>query len=70
MQPVEERIAKRNITIIALTWALMSPFSSAVNVYASLFILGLGGGPVEVGIISMAGTVTLAFSRLIGGISG
>jgi|YelNatPaOPRAMG01_1025707.scaffolds.fasta_scaffold15024_6 MFS family permease len=67
MQPVEERIAKRNITIIALTWALMSPFSSAVNVYASLFILGLGGGPVEVGIISMAGTVTLAFSRLIGG---
>jgi len=62
-----DRTARRNIAIISGTWALMGPFSSAVNVYGSLFILGLGGGPVEVGIISMAGAVTLAFSRLIGG---
>ncbi len=55
------------MTILAITWALMGPFSSATNVYSSLYILELGGGPLEVGIIAMAGMIVLAFSRLIGG---
>ncbi len=58
---------KRNMAILAITWALMGPFSSATNVYSSLYILELGGGPLEVGIIAMVGMIVLAFSRLIGG---
>ncbi len=45
----------------------MTPFGTATKVYASLYYLELGAGPVEVGLISLAGFVTLAFSRLIGG---
>ncbi len=55
------------MTVLAITWALMSPFSSATRVYSSLYILELGGGPLEVGIIGMAWMIVLAFSRLIGG---
>ncbi len=55
------------MTILAITWALMGPFSSATDVYSSLYILELGGGPLEVGIVAMSGMIVLAFSRLIGG---
>ncbi len=60
-------VVKRNMTILAITWALMGPFSSATNVYSSLYVLELGGGPLEVGIVAMSGMIVLAFSRLIGG---
>ena len=53
--------------IMAVTWAIMNPFGTATRVYASLYYLELGAGPVEVGLISLAGFVTVAFSRLIGG---
>ncbi len=55
------------MTMLAITWALMGPFSSATGVYSSLYILELGGGALEVGIVAMAGMIVLAFSRLIGG---
>ncbi|MDK2373381.1 MAG: MFS transporter [Candidatus Korarchaeota archaeon] len=64
---MERRVIKRNLGVMAATWAIMSPFTSATGVYSSLYILELGGSPVEVGLIVMVGTIVLAFSRLIGG---
>jgi len=64
---VEEGARRRNFIIISLTWALMSPFSSAVNVYFPLFVLELGGTAVDVGLINLASLLTLAASRLVGG---
>ena len=64
---MSNRTIKRNMTVLAITWALMSLFSSATKVYSSLYILELGGGPFEVGIIGMAWMIVLAFSQLVGG---
>lgn len=64
---MDRNAMKRNLTVMAVTWALMSPFTSATNVYSSLYIIELGGSPVEVGLILMIGMVVLAFSRMIGG---
>ncbi len=64
---MSREVAKRNMTIMAITWAMMGPFSAATRVYSSLYFLELGAGAAEVGLISMAGLVTLGFSRLIGG---
>ncbi len=64
---MKRRVMRRNLAVMAGTWALMSPFTAATNVYSSLYILELGGSPVDVGLVVMVGTVVLAFSRLIGG---
>ena len=64
---MEKRVIRRNLGVMAATWAIMSPFTSATRVYSSLYILELGGSPVEVGLVVMVGTVVLAFSRLVGG---
>ncbi len=64
---MEKRVIRRNLGVMAATWAIMSPFTSATGVYSSLYILELGGSPVEVGLVVMVGTVVLAFSRLVGG---
>lgn len=64
---MDQKDMRRNLTIMAVTWALMSPFTAATNVYSSLYILELGGGPIEVGLVLMIGMIVLAFSRLIGG---
>ncbi len=60
-------VARRNMAVMAITWAMMGPFSAATRVYSSLYFLELGAGAAEVGLISMAGLVTLGFSRLVGG---
>jgi MFS family permease len=59
--------SRRNFIIITVTWALMNPFTSAVNVYFSLFVLELGGSIVDVGLINLASMITLSVSRLFGG---
>lgn len=64
---VDEEVRRRNFIIITLTWAIMSPFSSAINVYFSLFVLELGGTVVDLGLINLTSLLTLAFSRLTGG---
>ncbi len=64
---MERRVIRRNLGVMAATWAIMSPFTSATGVYSSLYVLELGGSPIEVGLIVMVGTIVLAFSRLIGG---
>jgi len=58
---------RRNVLILGVTWALMAPMSSAIGVYSSLYVMELGGSPLAVGLLSMIGSVTMAFSRLIGG---
>ena len=58
---------RRNFLIITVTWALMNPFTSAINVYFSLFVLELGGSVVDVGLINLVSMVTLSISRLFGG---
>lgn len=64
---MDREAKRRNFIIITLTLAIMSPFSSATNVYFSLFVLELGGTIVDVGLINLTSLLTLAFSRLIGG---
>ncbi|MEM3929816.1 MAG: MFS transporter [Candidatus Korarchaeum sp.] len=64
---MSEEARRRNFIILTLTWAIMSPFSSAVNVYFSLFVLELGGTVVDLGLINLASLTTLALSRLAGG---
>jgi len=59
--------SRRNFLIITVTWALMNPFTSAINVYFSLFVLELGGSVVDVGLINLVSMVTLSISRLFGG---
>lgn len=57
----------RNFVIITVTWALMNPFTSAINVYFSLFVLELGGSIIDVGLINLVSMITLSISRLFGG---
>ncbi len=64
---MESRLVKRNVVIMTVTWALMTPFSTALGVYNSLYIIELGGGPFEVGLVFMAGFAVLSVARLIGG---
>ncbi len=58
---------KRNLKVMAVTWAIMSPFMAATNVYFSLYVLELGGTPAEVGLVLMASFLALAVSRVFGG---
>jgi len=60
-------VNSRNFVIITVTWALMNPFTSAINVYFSLFVLELGGSIIDVGLINLVSMITLSISRLFGG---
>ncbi len=58
---------ERNVAVIALSWTMMRPFGAATRTYFALYFLELGADPARIGLITMAGSLTLAISRLIGG---
>ncbi len=60
-------LERRNLLVMSVSWAVMSPFLAATGVYFSLYVLELGGTAKEVGLIIMARFITLAFSRVLGG---
>ncbi len=58
---------ERNVVVIALSWTMMRPFGAATRTYFALYFLELGADPARIGLITMAGSLTLAISRLVGG---
>ncbi len=58
---------ERNVVVIALSWTMMRPFGAATRTYFALYFLELGADPARIGLITMAGSLTLAISRLLGG---
>jgi len=58
---------ERNVVVIALSWTMMRPFGAATRTYFALYFLELGADPAKIGLITMAGSLTLAISRLVGG---
>lgn len=60
-------LAKRNLAVITASWTMMRPFTAATRTYFALYFLELGADPAKIGIITMAGSATLALTRIIGG---
>ena len=60
-------LAKRNLAVITASWAIMRPFTAATRTYFALYFLELGAEPAKIGLIAMAGSATLALTRIIGG---
>ncbi|MDK2464985.1 MAG: MFS transporter [Candidatus Korarchaeota archaeon] len=58
---------ERNVVVIALSWTMMRPFGAATRTYFALYFLELGADPARIGLITMAGSLTLAISKLLGG---
>ncbi len=58
---------ERNVVVIALSWTMMRPFGAATRTYFALYFLEFGADPARIGLITMAGSLTVAISRLIGG---
>ena len=59
--------SKRNVIIMTLSWAIMTPFTRASSIYFSLYARSLGATNLQVGIISSLSSLVLGISRLLGG---
>ncbi len=62
-----EKAGKRNLIIMTISWAIMSPFTRAAGIYFSLYARSLGATNIQVGLISSLSSLVLGFSRLFGG---
>ena len=60
-------LAKRNLAVITASWAIMRSFTAATRTYFALYFLELGAEPAKIGLIAMAGSATLALTRIIKG---
>ena len=62
-----EKEGKRNVIVMTISWAIMTPFSRAAGIYFSLYAKSLGATNTQVGLISSLSSLVLGFSRLFGG---
>ncbi len=58
---------KRNVAVMTISWAIMTPFTRAAGIYFSLYARSLGATNLQVGLISSISSLVLGFSRLFGG---
>ena len=58
---------KRNFYALTASWILMRPMGRARLAYFSLFAIGLGATPAQVGLITAGFSAAVAVSRLLGG---
>jgi len=61
------RIYKWNVFGLILSWTVWGPFQSMADPYFQLYAYELGATPVILGAISFVSTITLGFSRILGG---
>ncbi|MGQ4834740.1 MAG: MFS transporter [Candidatus Asgardarchaeia archaeon] len=61
------RIYKWNVLGLVLSWILWTPFQSIGHSYFQIYAKALGATPFILSIISFSSTITVAFSRIIGG---
>ncbi|HIE22732.1 MAG TPA: hypothetical protein EYP68_00680 [Candidatus Korarchaeota archaeon] len=58
---------KRNVIVMTISWAIMTPFTRAAGIYFSLYAKSLGATNLQVGLISSISSLVLGVSRLFGG---
>ncbi|RLI62144.1 MAG: hypothetical protein DRO67_07385 [Candidatus Asgardarchaeum californiense] len=61
------RIYKWNVFGLVLSWVIWAPFQYMAHPYFQLYAKELGATPVIIAVISFVSTITLGFSRLVGG---
>ena len=62
-----KRVYKWNVAGLVLSWVIWSPFQSMARPYFQLYAKELGATPMILAIISFVSTITLGFTRIIGG---
>ncbi|MCD6485094.1 MAG: MFS transporter [Candidatus Odinarchaeota archaeon] len=58
---------KRNVMALLLSWVIWLPLQAATNPYFQLYAKALGATPIILSIISFVSSITIGFSRIIGG---
>lgn len=61
------RVYKWNVFGLVLSWVIWAPFQYMAYPYFQLYAKELGATPVILAVISFVSTITVGFSRLIGG---
>jgi len=62
-----KRVYKWNVAGLVLSWVIWSPFQSMARPYFQLYAKELGATPMILAIISFVSTITLGFTRIVGG---
>lgn len=61
------KIYKWNVVGLILSWVVWSPFQSMAQPYFQLYAKELGATPIILSILSFVSTITISFSRILGG---